>query len=87
MGISLELLKSIISWLSDRSAYVVFGKSKSTILYMYFGLSEGSSLSPYLFIVYHSDLVPCAGAHACHLFTDDLNKLIPPHHHHQYAVK
>ena len=83
MGISLGLLKLIISWLSDRSAYVVFGKSTSKIFYMYVGLPQGSSLSPYPFIVYHSDLVTCAGAHACHVFTDDLNILITP----QYAVK
>ena len=78
MGISLGLLKLIISWLSDRSAYVVFGKSASKIFYMYVGLPQGSSLSPYLFIVYHSDLVTCAGAHACHVFADDLNVLITP---------
>ena len=78
MGISLELLKLIISWLSDRHAYLVFGKSKSTIFYMYVGLPEGSSLSPYLFIVYHSDRVTCAGTHACHVFADDLNILITP---------
>ena len=78
MGISLGLLKLIISWLSDRSAYVVFGKSTSKIFYMYVGLPQGSSLSPYLFIVYHSDLVTCASAHACHVFADDLNILITP---------
>ena len=45
---------------------------------MYVGLSQGSSLSPYLFIVYHSDLVTCVSAHACHIFADDLNVLIIP---------
>ena len=78
MDISLGLLKLIISWLSDRSACVVFGMSKFKIFYMRVGLPQGSSLSPYLFIVYHSDLVTCAGAHACHIFADDLNVLITP---------
>ena len=45
---------------------------------MHVGLLQGSSLSPYLFIVYHSDLVTCVGAHACHIFADDLNTLITP---------
>jgi hypothetical protein len=35
-------------------------------------------LSPYLFIVYHCDLVACLGAHSCHIFADDLNVLITP---------
>ena len=78
-------MKLIISWLSDRSTYVVFGKSTSKTFYMYVGLPQGSSLSPYLFIVYHSDLVTCAGARACHVFADDLNILITPPP--QYAVK
>ncbi len=34
--------------------------------------------SPYLFIVYHCDLVTCIGAHSSHIFADDLNILITP---------
>ncbi|CAF3327633.1 unnamed protein product, partial [Rotaria socialis] len=41
-------------------------------------LPQGSSLSPYLFIVYHSDLVTCLGAFSSHIFADDLNVLIFP---------
>lgn len=32
----------------------------------------------YLFIVYHSDLVTCLGAHSSHIFADDLSVLISP---------
>ena len=71
-------LKLIISWVSDRSACVVFGMSKSKIFYVYVGLPQGSSLSPYLFIVYHNGLVTCISAHACHIFADDLNVLMTP---------
>ncbi|CAF0970197.1 unnamed protein product [Didymodactylos carnosus] len=39
-------------------------------------LPQGSFLSPYLFIVYHTDLVSCLGAHSSHSFADDLNVLI-----------
>jgi hypothetical protein len=77
-GIPLGLLKLIISWLNDRRAYVVFGENKSKVFSTYVGLPQGSSLSPYLFIVYHCDLVACLGAHSCHIFADDLNVLITP---------
>ncbi|CAF5130773.1 unnamed protein product, partial [Rotaria magnacalcarata] len=78
LNISAGLLKLIISWLSDRYAYVVFGSSRSGTFPMHVGLPQGSSLSPYLFIVFHSDLVTCIGAHSSHVFTDDLNVLITP---------
>jgi len=77
-GIPLGLLKLIISWLNDRRAYVVFGENKSKVFSTYVDLPQGSSLSPYLFIVYHCDLVTCLVAHSCHIFADDLNVLITP---------
>jgi hypothetical protein len=78
MNIPLGLLKIIISWLNDRYAYVAYGENKSTIFNTHIGLPQGSSLSPYLFIVYHSDLIACLGAHSSHVFADDLNVLISP---------
>ncbi len=74
----LGMLKLIASWLKDRRAYVVFGVKSSKVFYVYIGLPQGSSLSPYLFIVFHCDLVTCLGAHSGHLFADDLNVLIRP---------
>ncbi|CAF5184192.1 unnamed protein product, partial [Rotaria magnacalcarata] len=78
MGAPLGLLKLIISWLNDRRAYVIFGENKSKIFYTHIGWPQGSSLSPYLFIVYHSDLVTCLGAFSSHIFADNLNVLISP---------
>ena len=78
MGMPLGLLKLVASWLSDRRAYVSFGQSKSGIFYLYIGLPQGSSLSPYLFIVFHSDLITCLGAHSSYVLADDLNVLISP---------
>jgi hypothetical protein len=76
LGIPLCLLRMIESWLDDRAAYVCFGQKKSQIFKVKIGLPQGSSLSPFLFVVFHSDLVSCFGAHSGHLFADDLSVLI-----------
>lgn len=72
MSIPLEILKLVINWLENRSAYVVFGKEKTKTFNKHIGLPQGSSLSPYIFIVYHTDLLKCTGAFSTHLFADDL---------------
>ena len=77
-GIPSGLLKLLTSWLKDRCAYVEFGENKAKIFYIHAGLPQGSSLSPYLFIVYHCDIVSCVGAHSSHILADDLNVLISP---------
>jgi hypothetical protein len=78
MKMPLVLLKLIISWRSNHRAYVIFRENKSTFFYTLVGLPQGSNLSPYLFIVYHCDIVACVGAPSTHFFTDDLNVLIFP---------
>ena len=78
LGIPIDLLKMIENWLKNRKAYVSFGEKTSDVFDINVGLPQGSSLSPYLFIVFHSDLINCLGAHSCHLFADDLNVLIKP---------
>ncbi|CAM4981949.1 unnamed protein product [Rotaria socialis] len=78
MGMPLNLLKMTNSWLKERKAYVEYGEITSQIFSINIGLPQGSSLSPYLFIVFHSDLTNYLGAHSCHLFADDLCVLIKP---------
>ena len=73
-----RLLKMIMSWLKDRKAHVALGEEKSEDFRINVGLPQGSSLSPYLFIVYHSDMIRDLGSHSCHLFADDLCVLIKP---------
>ena len=72
------LLKMIIAWLKSRRAYVSFGKTVSTTFDINIGLPQGSSLSPYLFVVFHCDLVHRLGAHSGHVFADDLCVIIKP---------
>ena len=67
LDMPLELLKIIESWLKGRKAYVTFGEKTSKVFDINIGLPQGSSLSPYLFIVYYSDLINCLGAHSGHL--------------------
>ena len=76
LGMPLNLLKITLSWLKDRQAYIVFGERRSENFQIDVGLPQGSSLSPYLFIVYHSDLINCAGAHSKHIYADDLSILV-----------
>ncbi|CAF3688675.1 unnamed protein product [Rotaria socialis] len=78
MGMPFNLLKMTNSWLEERKAYVEYGEKTSKIFNINIGLPQGSSLSPYLFIVFHSDLTNYLGAHSCHLFADDLCVLIKP---------
>ena len=59
LGIPTTLLKMIYSWLHNRTAYISYGRVKSKVFNIQVGLPQGSSLSPFLFVVYHSDLVSC----------------------------
>ena len=76
LGIPTSLLRMIYSWLNNRSAYIYYGQTKSDVFQVKVGLPQGSSLSPFIFVVYHSDLVACLGAHSSHIFADDLSVLI-----------
>lgn len=66
----------IESWLKSRKAYAVFGEKVSKIFDINIGVPQGSSLSQYVFIVFHCDIINCLGAHSGHLFSDDLSVLI-----------
>ena len=72
----IALMKTITSWLEKCQAYITCGEIRSDTFEINIGLLQGSSLSPYLFMVYHCDLIKCIGAHSDHLFADDLSVLI-----------
>jgi hypothetical protein len=56
----------------------MFGEKTSKTFDINVRLPQGSSLSPYLFIVFRSDSINCSGAHASHILADDLSVLITP---------
>jgi hypothetical protein len=76
LNIPLALLRMIKDWLNNRTALVAFGNLRSKEINIEVDLPQGSSLSPCIFVVYHSDLVNRLGAHSCHIFADDLCVLI-----------
>ncbi|CAF4535437.1 unnamed protein product [Rotaria magnacalcarata] len=76
LGIPKALLKMTASWLGNRQAYIAFGDKVSEKYKIDIELPQGSSLSPFLFILYHCDLIQCLGAHSVHIFADDLSALI-----------
>ena len=78
LGIPPTLLRLTMSWLNNCRAYAVFGQNESEEFHIHIGLPLGSSLSPYLFIVYHCDLIKSVGAHSSHIFADDLSVSISP---------
>jgi len=53
LGMPTELLKITSSWIGNRQAYITSGEKKFNEFDINIGLPQGSSLSPYLFIVYH----------------------------------
>jgi hypothetical protein len=73
-----ELLKIIVNWLKNREARVTYGNNKSEPFQIEVGLPQGSALSPYIFIIYHADIVSCVEAFSTHIFADDLSVLITP---------
>jgi hypothetical protein len=47
LGIPINLLKMLESWLADRTAYVNYGPKKSKMINVRIGLPQESSLSPF----------------------------------------
>jgi hypothetical protein len=78
LEIPINLLKMLESCLADRTTCVSYGPKKSKMINVCIGLPQGSSLSPFLFVVYHCELVKCFAAHSGHLFANDLSVLIRP---------
>jgi hypothetical protein len=78
MQFPLDLLRVLVNWLDKRQAYIVFGNKALETFNIHIGLPQGNSLSSFIFIVFHADLVKCTGAFSTHLFADDLSTLIVP---------
>ncbi|XP_057335423.1 uncharacterized protein LOC130676322 [Microplitis mediator] len=64
-GIKDRALEWIISYLSDRTQQVQFGKVKSEKLKVQYGVPQGSKLGPLLFTLYINEIVKIAKKHGC----------------------
>jgi len=74
-GISNNELKLIVSYLSDRIQMVVQGKDKSDFKCIDFGVSQGSVLGPFLFIIVMNDFASSI-PYPSVLYVDDITFLI-----------
>jgi hypothetical protein len=68
LDIPLNLLKMIESWLDKRTAFISFAQKKSEVINVRIGLPQGSALRPFIFVVFHSDLVKIEGERKRKLF-------------------
>ena len=64
-------LKLLQDYLSNRSQYVVFNGTPSSLKKVTCGIPQGSILGPLLFILYINDIVYDSRILHCILFADD----------------
>ena len=72
MGIPLSYVNWISEWLSNRHAVIEFQGKRSRWIKINRGCPQGSSLSPTLFITYHSDMSDFIPGAMSFFFADDL---------------
>ena len=61
------------SYLTNRQQYVQMGNTISSDQTMTWGIPQGSSLGPVLFLIYINDLPNCSNASPYRIFADDTN--------------
>ena len=66
-------LQFFASYLTNRQQYVQMGNTVSSKQTMTYGIPQGSSLGPVLFLIYINDLPNCSNALTFRIFADDTN--------------
>ena len=61
------------SYLTNRKQYVALGDTESSYQTMVWGIPQGSSLGPFLFLIYINDLPNCSEFLSFKIFADDTN--------------
>ena len=64
------------SYLTNRKQYVALGDTQSSYQTMVCGVPQGSSLGPFLFLVYINDLPNCSEVLSFKIFADDTNLFV-----------
>jgi hypothetical protein len=73
----LYLMAWLITYLSERSAFISMNGTTSSTFSLYKGVPQGSCIGPVIFIVYHHDILNSISMlHWKHLFADDLAVLV-----------
>ena len=68
--------KLLMSYLTDRTQYVVINGGKSSLRSMKIGVRQGSLLGPRLFNLYVNDLLSTASIGQVHMYTDDTTPFV-----------
>jgi hypothetical protein len=67
----------LMSYLSERSAFISINGTTSSAFYLYKGVPQGSCIGPVIFIVYYHDILNSISMlHWKHLFADDMAVLV-----------
>ena len=72
-GIIGDELRWITDYLNDRSQVVTCNGQTSERLYTKFGVSQGSTLGPFLFLIFINDLSQAVSGGYCSIFADDVS--------------
>ena len=87
MGIPIPFLKWIENWLRNRRAFVEIKGHKSRWFHIHRGGPQGSTLTPTVFITYHSDMTNYLNMASSFMFADDLAAVVSGRIGEKYSIQ